>query len=480
MRANVDVIVAGGGTAGSVVAGRLVEAGARVLLVEAGPDHGPRTSGRWPQELLDANTIPSSHDWGYVSDDGRAMPFERARVIGGCSAHNGCTINWGHRADYDGWAQPGWSADDLLPLFEAASGRMRVRRFADDELTPWHAAFIDAGVELGLPRVDLLETFDVAPSVCAEPSNSPDQIRWNAAFAYLDPVRDRPELVVLADTLVDHVLFEGDRATGVRVVGAGGAADLFADLVVLAGGTYGSPSILLRSGVGPAGELRTLGIEPVADLAGVGANLHDHPAFELFYAPSDELDRRTATFASTGRPVPDEQGFASVASSQAAGGIVDLHIFPEVSLDRRLGIFVACLTPRSRGRLRLRSAAPDDPPALDHAYLSDPDGHDLAVLVEGAEMARGFAATGALAPLLASELEPGIDSDLGSAIRRGVIHYWHPVGTCAMAAVIDERGRVLGLDGLVVADASVMPQTVRATTNLPTIVVAEAIARTLR
>ncbi|HEY5860166.1 MAG TPA: GMC family oxidoreductase N-terminal domain-containing protein, partial [Actinomycetota bacterium] len=137
-----DVIVVGGGTAGSVVAGRLVEAGRHVLVLEAGPDYGSFGTLGWPSDLLDAATIPTSHDWGYRSGDellGRALPYERARVIGGCSTHNGCTVSWGHRLDYDGWAArglDGWRADDLLPLFGEASLRMRVRRFRDDEVAP--------------------------------------------------------------------------------------------------------------------------------------------------------------------------------------------------------------------------------------------------------------------------------------------------------------------------------------------------------
>jgi choline dehydrogenase len=324
-----------------------------------------------------------------------------------------------------------------------------------------------------------LESLDVRPAVCAEPSNSPDGIRWNAAFAYLDPVRGHPKLEVRGETLIDRVLVADGRADGVRAVGPDGPFEVGADLVVLAGGTYGSPAMLLRSGVGPARQLHELGIPVVEDVPGVGANLHDHPSYELVFAPSEELERRTAAFAATGRAVLDEQGFASMASSLAADGLVDLHVFSEVAIDRRLGIFVACLTPESRGRLTLRSADPDEPPILDHGYLTDEAGHDLAVLVEGIERARDFAATRAMGPLIDGELESGPGADLARAIKQGVIHYWHPVGTCAMGAVTDEHGRLKAVEGVVVADASVMPRTVRATTNLPTIVVAERVARFL-
>jgi choline dehydrogenase len=475
VRLTVDAIVCGGGTAGSVLAARLVEAGRRVLLLEAGPDHGPLAEGRWPPEILDARTIPTSHDWGYVSEDARELPFERAKVIGGCSAHNGCTVSWGHRADYDGWGLPGWGARELEPIFAEVSRRMRVRRFADEVIAPFHAAFIAAGEALGFPREDRLESLDVAPSVCAEPSNSPDGIRWNAAFAYLDPMRSAPGLEIGSDTLVDRVLVTDGRAVGVRATGRDGPFEVGADLVILCAGTYGSPAILLRSGIGPADDLASLGIDPVVDLPGVGANLHDHPSFEVFLEGSDQLDVQTRAFQATGRPVPDEQGFASATSTWAEDRVIDLHLFSEVAMDGRPGVFVACLTPRSKGTLSIRSADPAAAPVLEHAYLTDPEGHDLGVLRDGVDMARRFLAASPLADLV-REIEPGTDADLDAAIRSGVIHYWHPVGTCAMGSVVDERGSVVGVEGLGVADASIMPQTVRATTNIPTLVIAERVS----
>ena len=485
-----DAIVCGGGTAGPVVASRLVEAGRSVLLIEAGPDYGAFPDGRWPEELLDARTIPVSHDWGYVSGNelpGRELAYERARVIGGCSAHNGCTVSWGHRADYDGWAArglSGWSADDLFPLFDETSTRMRVRRFPDDEVAPFHREFVEAGAAMGLAEADDLDTLDGGLGVCIQPSNSPDGVRWNAAFAYLDPVRDRAHLTVRGDTTVDRVIVEGGRAVGVRAVGTLGEVEVRADLVVVCAGVYGSPAFLLRSGIGPADELRALGIDAIVDLP-VGRNLHDHPSFEVIFAPSDELRRRTEAFEAAGHVVPDEQGFAKGESgrAQAAGEPFDLHVFPEISMDGRLGVFVAMLTPRSRGALTLRDADPTSAPRIDHAFLTDEDHHDLEALVDGVELARAFAASEPFASMLDRELEPGPAAparhDLRDAVLAGVIHYWHPVGTCAMGSVTDADGRVQGVDGLVVADASVMPVTPRATTNIPTVVVAERIARSL-
>jgi choline dehydrogenase len=478
-----------------VVASRLVEGGRLVLVVEAGPDHGSFGSLGWPSDLLDASTIPASHDWGFVAGDelpGRSLAYERARVIGGCSAHNGCTASWGHRLDYDGWAArglDGWEADDLLPLFREASLRMRVRRFRDEEITPFHRSFLDAGVEMGLPDLDDLETLDGIPSVCAEPSNSPEGIRWNAAFAYLDPVRDRPGLTIRGGAIARRLIVEAGRAVGVEIETAGEVEPAWADLVVVAAGVYGSPELLLRSGIGPGEELWNLGVDLVADVPGVGRNLHDHPAFEIFFEPTAALEAATARFAAAGAALPDEQAFAKLASSRAEAGVFDLHVFPEVAMDGRIALFAACLTPRSRGALTLRSDDPTVPPRIDHAYLSDEDGHDLAVLTEGVEAARAFAVSRAMEPLLGREVEPGAGvghgDPLSEAIRDGVIHYWHPVGTCAMGpagdpdAVTDGDGRVRGVDGVVVADASLMPATVRATTNLPTVMIGERIASTL-
>ena len=249
--------------------------------------------------------------------------------------------------------------------------------------------------------------------------------------------------------------------------------------MVLTAGAYGTPAVLLRSGIGPAGELRALGIEVVADNPGVGANLHDHPSFELIFERTGELDRRDAAFVASGHGVPDEQGFAKVASSLCRSAPFDLHLFSEMLTESRPGIFVACLTPRSRGRVTLTGTDPEAPPRIDHGLLNDPDGHDLAVLVEGASLAGEFASRPELAALLGAQMEPAPGADLADAIQSAVIHCWHPVGTCAMGIACDERGRVYGVEGLVVADASLFPQTVRATTNLPAVVAGERVGEWL-
>src|SRR4051794_30224991 len=176
-----DTVVIGGGTAGAVVAGLLAEkSDERVLVLEAGPDFGPFDSGRWPAALLDARALGYTHDWGYASGRtyaNRIVKFERARVIGGCSSHNGCAAIWGSRVDYDGWANRGlngWSMNELLPLFESATSRLRVRHYAADEITPFQQACLAAARTAGLPLTDDLNDLDQDQAIAASPVNIVD------------------------------------------------------------------------------------------------------------------------------------------------------------------------------------------------------------------------------------------------------------------------------------------------------------------
>jgi choline dehydrogenase len=462
----IDVVVVGGGTAGAVVACRLAEAGVEVLVLEAGPDPGPFGDSRWPADLLNARELGTSYDWGFRGD---GIGFERARVLGGCSAHNGAVQTWGHRLDYDGWDLPGWSAAELRELFARASAQQRVRTYAVDELTPFQAAWHAAGPAAGLPHLahtnDLHETVGIAP----ESVNIVDGVRWNTAFSYLDPVRDR--LRIVGDALVDRVVVEHGRAAGVVV----GETTVRAQLVVIAGGTYCSPAVLLRSGIGPAADLRAVGIDVVADLP-VGENLNDQPFALLRWEGTPELERAMAAAASAGW-APDEQVIAKVASGYDPD-CFDLHFMPYSPIEdgeRRWCAGVAALLPRSRGRVWLQSRDPEVLPGMDHRFFSDTEGHDLAVLGEGIARLRELAAQPEVAALLGPEVDPG-DVDLPSHLVAHPDNYWHPVGTCPMGAVTDERGRVHGVEGCVVADASLMPVVPRATTHMPTTVIGERIA----
>lgn len=242
-----EAIVVGGGTAGAVVAARLAAAGVHVLVLEAGPDPGPLGDPRWPEDLLDARRLGHSCDWGFDSGDtlgeGEPMRFERSRVLGGCSTHNGAVQTWGHRLDYDGWAalgNPGWSADELAPLFARAATQLRVRTYATAELTPWQRAWFDAGPAAGLPQLRDVNGLDEGVGVAPESVNVVGAgVRFNTAFAYLDPVRGLDTLTIVGDALVDRVLIGRDGAArGVAVAHGGETHEIASPLVILCGGAY--------------------------------------------------------------------------------------------------------------------------------------------------------------------------------------------------------------------------------------------------
>jgi len=494
----VDTLVLGGGTTGSVVAGLLAERSAgSVLVLEAGPDYGPHDSGRWPGDLLNAAELGRSHEWGLTSERtyaDRVVPFQRARVIGGCSSHNGCAAIWGHRADYDALAaatgESGWSTGALQPLFAAANRRMRVVEYRASDATPFHAAALQAAAATGIPIGGDLNDLDDPVRMALSPSNVPGGTRWNAAFAYLDPVRHQGNLRIVGGMLVDRLILDGDRVAGAVAVGPDGPVEIRAGRTIVAGGTYGSPAILLRSGIGAADELRAVGVTPRHELPGVGRNLHDHPAISLEYAGSPALIAAMETFERD-HWMPEEQTIAKLRSSRCAEAF-DLHMYP-VGGRTTAGnggwswlMWVACMTPRSRGSLRLRSADPAVAPLIDHRYLGDPDGHDRAVLRDGMAIVRDLAGPEPLASLLGAEVTPGPAASDNAALDRyldrNVSHYYHPVGTCAMGtdrsagAVVDGRGRIHGLRDGYVADCAILPTVPRANTNIPAVVVGERIA----
>jgi choline dehydrogenase len=495
-----DTVVIGGGTAGAVVAGLLAQhSDERVLLLESGPDYGPVDSGRWPQDLLDARALGYSHDWRYASGDtypDRVVKFERARVIGGCSAHNGCAAIWGSRVDYDGWAQAGldgWSASELLPFFARADARLRVRRYRPHEVTPFQQACLDAAPAAGIPLTADLNDLEEDEGMASSPVNIHGGTRWNAAFAYLDPVRDCPNLTIAGDCTVDRLVIASGRVTGVHFLGPDGPGVVSAQRVVAAGGTYGSPAVLMRSGIGDPDELRELGIQPRLPLPGVGRNLHDHPSVRLHFSGTPRLEAAMAAFAQQ-HWMPEEQTIAKVRSRlyPASDRGFDLHLYPVGGPDSESesgwhwSFPVACMTPRSRGSLALRSPDPVREPRIEHRYISDPEGHDRSVLMEGLRVARELASQPALRDLLGDELRPSPDLkddvSLLAYIDRTIEHYYHPVGTCAMGrgdeplAVTDARGRIHGLENAFVADCSIVPVIPRANTNVPAVVVGERIA----
>jgi choline dehydrogenase len=437
-----DDIVVGGGSAGCVVAARLGEAGRDVCLVEAGPDYGPYAEGRWPADILDSRWLAFSHAWETEHEDRSQL---RARIMGGCSAHNACVVLAGAPADYDEWGH-GWSHAALEPYLRRAEAMLRVRRLAEDELSPWHRAFARAAGD----------------DAILHPVNVVEGVRWNTAFAYVDPVRDR--LTVLADTLVDRVLLTGDRAVGVHTSGG----ELRAGRVILSAGAYGSPGILLRSGIDAERGLP------------IGEGLLDHVGVGLGFEPTARLNRESAQFE-VDRALAMAQVTVEARSSACDEGVCDLYLFPatDPAVDGVYEVSVAAfaMKPRSRGSVRLTSRDPRAPLAIDHGFLSDP--HDAEVLVEGVEAIRELVASEPVRDYVAREIRPGSDVAPADHVRAGARGFFHPTGTCAIGRVVDGDGRVLGLDGLHVVDASVMPTIPRANTNLTTIALAERLAERL-
>jgi choline dehydrogenase len=416
----------------------------------------------------------------------RVLDFPRAKIVGGCSAHNGCTVAVGAHADWDGWAaagNPGWAAADVEPLIEVVRERFRVRALTLDALTPVQRAFVEAGRAQGLPLAQDLHELSAGVGIGPMAANIVDGIRFNSAFAFLDPVRDGEHLTIAGNATVDRVLVEHGRACGVLAGDdRGDSRAIRAERVVVAAGAYGSPAVLLRSGIGPATDLRGLGIEVVADRPGVGGNLLDHPCVALDFAGSE---RFRDTLAATAWH-PDEQTVGRARSSRCDEGPYDIHVFLVAGANTGhpglppISMYAGAMRARSRGRVTLRDRRADALPLIDHRYLSDPDGDDLHVLTEGLDLLERMAADEGLAGYLGRRVTPARFD-----IRARVVNYCHPAGTCRMGpaddedAVVDSDGRVHGIDGLYVADASIMPTITRGNPNLPVAVIGAKIGMAL-
>jgi choline dehydrogenase len=464
-----DVVVVGGGTAGCVLAARLSEeSGRSVCLLEAGPDYGPLADGRWPPELLDARRLAFSHDWGTGGEDARSLG---ARVLGGCSAHNACMALCGTPADYDEWG-PDWSHDRFGPYLERARAELRTAPANTDDPPPFHAAFLEAAQAAGFTRLADPDDPSTPVGVASFPANVVGGTRWSTAFAYLDAARNRPNLEIVDRALVDRVLVEGGRA---RATLTADGRRFDAVVVVLAAGAYFTPAILIRSGIGPEAELERLGLAVESPLP-VGERLLDHCGTGIAWDPAERLAEATAAQAEAGG-LFEPHLVLKAASGSCPPGTWDLHLLPWVSPAPEGGHEVSAaafhMKPLSTGRLRVRTTDPAELPLVERGFLSREE--DVAPIVEGLELAREIAATAPLDGLLATELRPGW-VPLDRYLRENVRNYFHPAGTCPLGSAVDASGRVLGVEGLVVADASIMPTIPRANPNLTTVAIAERLA----
>lgn len=493
-----DDIIVGGGSAGAVLAARLSEDGNRnVLLIEAGPDY--RGIEHTPASLLDGEHIPGDHDWGYTADmvPGRSVPYPRGKVIGGCSSVNACLALRGAPADYDEWAALGnteWGWDKMLPYFiriendqdvhddwHSQEGPTQLRRHAPSELCPTQHAFVEACQVLGFPSTNDHNHPETTGFGFGPWNMNADHVRLSTALTYLTTARGRPNLTIRPGCLVDRVVLDGHRAIGVLLLGG---ETISGRRVTLCGGAIGSPAILLRSGIGPVDDLRALGITPTVDLPGVGDNLIDHCGVTLSWN------------AAPGMVTGATPTFQTVVRYTAAGSDLqnDMQIIPfQIAIEPTMRIRTLLMKPFSQGRLSLHSADPAEQPDIQLNLASHPE--DIRRLRDGMRLLASFAHTaactatgsgivtlddGARMPL--AELDVLLEQDawIETYIQRTVRHYVHPVGTARMGAVVDQYGLVHGIEGLRVADASIMPTIPRANTNLACIVIGERVAGWMR
>jgi len=529
-----DYIVVGAGSAGCVIAHRLSEdPDCRVLLLEAG--RSDRTTlCRKPGMVSIIHMEPKikqKFDWGFYSHPrdwtvDRKMPMVRGKVLGGSSSINGMVFVRGNRKNFDDWAAEGcdgWSYDDVLPAYQrletfesgaddyrGGAGPIAVTRAQD--ISPVSEAFRQgAAAFMGTP---VLEDYNAASQEGTSlfQLSAKGGVRYSTSEGYLEPARERSNLTVLTGALVHRVLLEGKRAVGLQVsIGGVERALRVKQEVVLCAGVFGSAQLLMLSGIGPADQLRTQGIEVAEDLP-VGQNLHDHLFFPLVFLAPRAGHRGTSlhffmgmlkeyVFGNTwfARSVFETVAFFKTDPSEPIPNLQvhtlpwaypapnqDAPVRPVVDLRPCLTVLPTLIYPKSRGEVRLTSADPNASLHIDPHYLEAPE--DVEQLMRGIEICREIMTHPLISAETTGELEPGPAFFDAAALRRElpnrVCTVYHPVGTCRMGndarAVVDPQLRVRGIEGLRVADASIMPSITGGNTNAPCIMIGERASEFLR
>jgi choline dehydrogenase len=509
-----DVVIIGAGSAGAILAARLTEDPQRsVLLLEAGPDY-PHFE-QLPEEVkygyaTEIDIMTSDHNWQFVgkaTDQADEMLVPRGKVTGGSSAINGQVCLRGVPEDYDAWAAMGnnqWAFQELVPYFRkleadrdfnndlhGSDGPIIVHRFKRHTWLPPQVAFYDACRAAGFPDSPDHNHPD-STGVGPTPFNNPDGIRWSTALGYLSQARHRLNLTLQANCLVRRIVFDGTQARGVEVERGGEKFLVEGEEIILSAGAIGSPHILMLSGIGPAEHLASLGIPLVAALPGVGQNLRDHPAAWVTWrtkdgfpldgkAPRTQLCLRYTAEGSTLRNDMkiSMQSFATERVNRGGNRMNALGIRMLAGIQLAVG----------KGELRLTSTDPKVQPFLDYRYLEDE--FDRQRLREAIRLCVKLGEHAAFRDIIAERLAPSdavlaSDAALDAWLLKEVTTSQHISCTCKMGpasdpmAVVDQYGRVYGVDRLRVVDASIMPDCIRANTNVTTMMIGERLADVMR